>query len=56
MKELKALVKIKSLMTLSVMFVFVYMSVTDKMPIELTSSIIMAVITYYFNKKEDEQG
>ena len=53
MKELKALLKVKSLMTISVMTVFVYLSLTGQMSSELTSSVITAVITYYFTKKED---
>lgn len=56
MKEIKALLKIKSLFSISVMIVFVYLSLSGQMPIELTASIIMTVITYYFNKKDDEQG
>lgn len=56
MKELKALLKVKSLMTLSVMFVFVYMSITGQMSTELTTSVIMAVITYYFTKKDDDKA
>lgn len=52
MKELKALLKVKSIMTITVMAVFVYMAVTDQLAPELTSSVITAVITYYFTKKE----
>lgn len=53
MKELKALLKVKSIMTLTVMGVFVYGTVTKQLPPELTSSVITAVITYYFTKKEN---
>lgn len=56
MKELKNLLKVKSLMTLSVIFVFVYLSVIGKMSMELTSSVIMAVITYYFTKDDKKSG
>lgn len=52
MKELKALLKVKSIMTITVMGVFVYGTVTKQLPPELTSSVITAVITYYFTKKE----
>ncbi|MFR7590203.1 MAG: hypothetical protein ACLUVC_02070 [Longibaculum sp.] len=52
MKELKALLKVKSIMTITVMAVFVYLSVTNQLSSELTSSVITAVITYYFTKKE----
>lgn len=54
MKELKALLKVKSLMTLTIMGVFVYGTVTKQLPPELTSSVITAVITYYFTKKENQ--
>lgn len=56
MKELKNLLKVKSLMTLSVIFVFLYLSVTGQMSMELTSSVIMAVITYYFTKDDKKSG
>lgn len=52
MAELKKLLKVKSIMTLAVMAVFVYQSVTGQMSSELTSSVITAVITYYFTKNE----
>ena len=54
MKELKALLKVKSIMTLTVMAVFAYMAVTGQLSNELTSSVITAVITYYFTKKDVE--
>lgn len=56
MKELKALLKVKSLMTLTVMVVFAYMAVTKQLPTEVTASTITAVTTYYFTKKEAKQG
>lgn len=54
MKELKALLKVKSLMTLTVMGVFAYMAVTKQLPTEVTAATITAVTTYYFTKKEDK--
>lgn len=51
MKELRALLKVKSIMTLCVMGVFVYLSVTDRVDTAVTSSVITAVITYYFTKE-----
>lgn len=48
------LIKIKSLMTIGIMIVFIVLSLTNKMPIELTASIITAVITYYFTKKDEK--
>ncbi|MFR7589855.1 MAG: hypothetical protein ACLUVC_00280 [Longibaculum sp.] len=53
MEELKALLKVKSLMTLTVMGVFVYGTLTKQLPPELISSVITAVITYYFTKKDE---
>ncbi len=53
-KQLIELLKVKSLMTLCVMCVFVYLSVTNQVSSELTSSVITAVITYYFTKKDNE--
>lgn len=55
MKEIKLLLKVKSIMTLTVMGVFVYGTVTRQLPPELTSSVITAVITYYFTKKENQE-
>jgi hypothetical protein len=48
------LIKIKSVMTIGIMIVFVILALTNRMPIELTASIITAVITYYFTKKEEK--
>ncbi|WP_270640225.1 hypothetical protein [Longibaculum muris] len=53
MEELKALLKVKSIMTLTVMAVFVYGTLTKQLSSELVSSVISAVITYYFTKKEN---
>ena len=54
MKELKALLKVKSLMTICVMGVFVYLSCTKQLDTAVTSSVITAVITYYFTKEHLE--
>lgn len=56
MKELRALLKVKSIMTLCVMGVFVYLSVTDRVDTAVTSSVITAVITYYFTKENSAKG
>ena len=50
------LLKVKSLMTLAVMTVFVVLSLQEKLEPTLTASVITAVITYYFTKKETEKG
>lgn len=49
------LLKIKSLMTMAVMVVFVYLSLTNKMSEELTASVITAIITYYFTKEKKDE-
>ena len=52
MKQIVELLKVKSLMTIIVMVVFAYLSLTNQVSSELTSSVITAVITYYFTKNE----
>ena len=51
-KALNNLLKVKSLMTIAVMLVFVVLSLNDKIDPALTASVITAVITYYFTKAE----
>ena len=51
-KQLIELLKVKSLMTIIVMIVFAHLSLTNQVSSELTSSVITAVITYYFSRKE----
>ncbi len=51
-KALINLLKVKSLMTIAVMVVFVVLSLNDKIDPALTASVITAVITYYFTKAE----
>ena len=56
MKEtLKNLLKVKSILTISVTGVFVYMAVTKALPTEVTSATITSVMTYYFTKSKDTQ-
>ena len=53
MKEaLINLLKVKSLMTIAVMVVFVVLALSNKIDEALTASVITAVITYYFTKNE----
>lgn len=49
------LLKVKSLMTMAVMIVFVILALKGDMSDELTASVITAVITYYFTKKENKE-
>ena len=53
-KAIINLIKVKSLMTISVMAVFVILSLNGELEPTLTASVITAVITYYFNKKDKE--
>lgn len=48
------LLKVKSLMTIGIMVVFVVLALTHNMSDELIASVITAVITYYFTKKDGE--
>ena len=54
LKTVLNLFKVKSLMTIAVMIVFVVLSLNDKIDPALTASVITAVITYYFTKTEKE--
>lgn len=55
MKEiLTNLLKVKSLMTLAVMAVFVILSLEEKLDPAVTTSVITAVITYYFTKENNK--
>lgn len=47
------LLKVKSIMTMAVMLVFVVLALTKQMSDELVASVITAVITYYFTKKKE---
>lgn len=49
------LFKVKSLMTIAVMLVFVILALRGNMSDELIASVITAVITYYFTKKENKE-
>jgi len=46
------LLKIKSLITIAVMIVFVYLALTNALEIVQTMTIITMVLTYYFTKPE----
>lgn len=50
------LLKVKSLMTIAVIVVFVILSLKGKLEPTLTASVITAVITYYFTKKDSKEG
>lgn len=48
------LLKVKSIMTIAVMIVFVILSLQEKLDPAVTTSVITAVITYYFTKAENK--
>lgn len=48
------LLKVKSLMTMAVMIVFVILALKGTLDDALVASVITAVITYYFTKKKEE--
>ncbi len=52
MKILENLLKVKSIMTIGVLIVFMILSLNDKIDESIISSVITAIITYYFTKKE----
>lgn len=52
--KLTDLLKVKSLWSLCAMGVFVALSLSNKIDTAVTSSVISAIITYYFTKKSDE--
>ena len=49
------LLKVKSIITILVMIVFTYLAVTRQIDDQLIASVITAIITYYFTKKENEK-
>ena len=54
MKIIENLLKVKSLMTLGILTVFIILSLNDKLDPAVISFVISAVITYYFSKKEGD--
>ena len=50
------LLKVKSLMTIAVMIVFVVLSLKGKLEPTLTASVISSIITYYFSKGKDSNN
>ena len=50
MEILKNLLKIKSIITLGVLSLFIYLAVKEILPVETSSMVIGMVFTYYINK------
>lgn len=54
MKELKKLIDLKSILSLMFCGVTCYLAIIDKIEMETFTAITMAIITYYFTKKESK--
>lgn len=54
MEILKNLLKIKSLFSLTTMFLLIYGTLTEKLPSEFTITIISLIVGSYFKKGDNE--
>lgn len=52
MKNISNLFKVKTIISLAVIFTTCYLTIVDKLDTETFMVITSAIITYYFNKKE----
>lgn len=48
------LIKVKTIMTLMAMGVFVFLSVTGKLTSTEIMGVVIMIVTFYFAKKDDE--
>lgn len=55
-KNLANLIKVKTIVTLSVMAVFVYLSVTGKIAADNTMIIISMVVSFYFGTQTEKKN
>lgn len=56
MKKLIELIEVRKLIALSIVAVFIFMSVTGKISPENSFAIIVMVISFYFAKKDRSGG
>lgn len=56
LKNLANLIKVKTIVTLSVMAVFVYLSVTGKIAADNTMIIISMVVSFYFGTQTEKKN
>lgn len=56
LKNLANLVKVKTIVTLAVMAVFVYLSVTGKIAADNTMIIISMVVSFYFGTQTEKKN
>lgn len=54
-KNLANLIKVKTIVTLAVMAVFVYLSVTGKIAADNTMIIISMVVSFYFGTQHEKK-
>ena len=54
MKQLIELLKVKSIITLITIAVFAYLSIVGRIDPKDFMVVLMAIITYYFTKKQGE--
>lgn len=56
MTELKKLIDLKTIVTLSLTFTFVYLAIVKYISVEDFKLIYVMVITYYFTREKKEAG
>lgn len=56
LKNLANLIKVKTIVTLAVMAVFVYLSVTGKIAADNTMIIISMVVSFYFGTQTEKKN
>jgi len=50
MKEFKKLIDVKTIVTFAVIGVFVFLAVTDKLPVDQVMIIVTVIVTFFFAK------
>ena len=50
MKEFKKLIDVKTIVTFAVIGVFVFLAVTDKLPVDQVMIIVTVIVTFLFAK------
>jgi len=55
LKHLAALVKVKTIVTLAVMAVFVYLAVTGKISADNVMIVVSTVIAFYFGTQHEKK-
>lgn len=54
-KNLAALIKVKTIVTILVIFVFVVMSLTGKFQPDTVMSVVIMVVSFYFGTQTEKQ-